>query len=252
MANIPISEINHEVVSALGGILWSWEFCKGCVTGKACSASAACSSSRIPAVKRYFQFYEALVLDYLQASSEGHRVLNTHGDIFRSIARLKADPGITYLGFSEVICPIEHPNHSPEAVANAIILVVKVATMIDCSALYQSPDRLEKGTSRICWKGDVPLSKYLQDLFPTQNHHVWTSPHQDNDVLLAMKSELRAPKLVKHLKLKFRPTHDIRNHLRLDLRRNTLEVFHYTSFLKEQLRATKCEGPEMELRTSPG
>ncbi|KAI0396556.1 hypothetical protein F5Y17DRAFT_89729 [Xylariaceae sp. FL0594] len=252
MATVPINEVNDNVFLALGEMLWSWELCKGCAAGQACSSSLSCSSSRMPKAKRYFQFYEALVLDYLQGVLESRRVLNTHGDVFRIIEYLKTNPDVTYSGLSEIICPAGHPDNSTEAVSNAIILAVKVGTMIDCSALYQSPDRLEKGMSRICWRGDVPFSKYLQDLFPTQNHPVWSSPHQENDVLLVMKSELRAPKLVKHLKLKFRPTHDIRNHLRLDPRRNTLEVFHYTSFLKEQLRATRREASGIGARNIPG
>ncbi|KAI3324286.1 hypothetical protein HD806DRAFT_494619 [Xylariaceae sp. AK1471] len=248
MATLPITEINNHVLAALGEVLWSWEFCKGCATRKSCVFSS-CSFSRIPLAKRYFEFYQALVLDYYEGASQGSHVLNIHGDIFKSITYLKAKPDITQAELFVFMNSLGPVLHSPEALSIAVILVVKITTMVDCSALYQSPDRLEKGTSRICWRGDMPFSKYLQDLFRTQSHPIWSSLNPDNDVLLAMKSELRASKLMKHLKLKLRPTHDIRNHLRLDLRRNELEVFHYTSFLKEHLRLTRHEGPATDATT---
>lgn len=39
--------------------------------------------------------------------------------------------------------------------------------------------------------------------------------------------------------LLFQATYDIRNHLRFNCKTNTLEIFHRTSFLKEQLRSTR-------------
>ncbi|MEX5538882.1 hypothetical protein ABFV54_27625, partial [Pseudomonas syringae] len=62
----------------------------------------------------------------------------------------------------------------------------------------------------------MAFSKYIQDLFPTGNHPVLS--YGDNDSLVDMKSELRAIKLQKHLKVSFRPTHDISRHLRYDPR----------------------------------
>ncbi|KAI1811033.1 hypothetical protein GGS20DRAFT_593591 [Poronia punctata] len=83
---------------------------------------------------------------------------------------------MTYADFSGVVHSAGGRTcRNEEAVADAVVFIVKVATMVDCSALYQSPDRLENGTWRICWKGDEPFSKYLQDLFPTQKHPVWVS-----------------------------------------------------------------------------
>jgi hypothetical protein len=123
---------------------------------------------------------------------------------------------------------------------NAATLVVKLMTMIDSSALYQSSDKLEIGGSRFHWKDDVPFSKYLQDLFPTGNHSILSYPARDLPV--GMKSDLRATKLKKHLHITFCATYDIRNHLRLDRRLNVLEIYHHTAFLKEQLRLTKGTG----------
>jgi hypothetical protein len=54
-----------------------------------------------------------------------------------------------------------------------------------------------------------------------------------------MKSTLRATKLKKQAGLKFRPTDDLRCHLRLDRKLGIVDIFLHTAFLKEQLRITK-------------
>jgi hypothetical protein len=112
--------------------------------------------------------------------------------------------------------------------------------MIDCSTSYISTDRLEKGNPRTHWKDDTAFGKYLQDLFPTQNHPIFSYPH--SEAFADAKGELLGRKLKKHLNLKFRPTHDMRNHLRLDRESGTLEIYHYTSFIKEQLKAADRNG----------
>ncbi|KAK4641522.1 hypothetical protein QC761_501100 [Podospora bellae-mahoneyi] len=42
--------------------------------------------------------------------------------------------------------------------------------------------------------------------------------------------------------MRFRDTHDIQDNLKLDRNQNTLEIYHHTAFLKEQLRLTKSDG----------
>ncbi|CAJ2500055.1 Uu.00g029080.m01.CDS01 [Anthostomella pinea] len=246
MAGLPIHDFADDVSLLLGEVLWSWEYCDGCKSKQLCNM-VSCPPRKISRAKRYFRYYEALVLDYHEGMPHDVHVLSTHGDIFAAISRLRADPDTTRAGLAGLIASRIPSPARPGDLANAITLIVKIVTMTDCSTLYESPDRLEKGTSKPCWGDDVPFREYLQDLFKTQDHPIWSSRHGGNELVLSRISELKATKLKKHLKLGLRPTHDIRNHLRLDLRRNELEVFHYASFIKQQLRATR--GAHMPLST---
>ena len=184
-------------------------------------------------------------MTYVEETSETNRILKTHEDLWKAIRILRSDPDTTRAGFYQMLLSAE-TSISPKStwnqpdLDNATTVVVKLLTMIDSSALHRSSDRLEKGSSRISWTDDVPFSKFLQDLFPTENHPVLSYP--TNDLLLDMKSELKAIKLKKRLDISLRPTHDLRNHLRLDRKSNTLEIYHHIGFLKEQLRATKGHG----------
>ncbi|KAI0161860.1 hypothetical protein GGR52DRAFT_143317 [Hypoxylon sp. FL1284] len=109
--------------------------------------------------------------------------------------------------------------------------------MIDSSALLHASDRLEKGGPRVHWKDDVPFTKYLQDIFPISTHPLLS--YSDTYETGVIKSHLKAKKLQKRLRVTFRATHDIRDHLRLCREENVLEIYHHAGFLKEQLRLTR-------------
>ncbi|CAF3477310.1 hypothetical protein HG531_012495 [Fusarium graminearum] len=134
--------------------------------------------------------------------------------------------------------------------ADPVALGVKVLLMIDPSITYHSPDRLERGTFRLHWKEDVSLSKYIQDSFPLSKHKVLS--YNGSELFADLKWQLRACNLKKRLKITIRATSDIRNHLLFDRRNYILEVYHYTSFLKEQLRVTRdagdCSSPSSSLK----
>lgn len=239
-----LENIDESLFPRLGQVLWSWQLCTGCLEIQACIADS-CPAKRVARLQRYFQFYKAVVSTYVDGSSAKDRVLKTHEDLWCAIRALKSNPDITRVGFCQSLFSsktgnLPEPTWNQPDLLNATTLVVKLLTMIDSSALYHSSDRLETGGSRIHWKDDVPFSKYLQDLFPTENHPVLSYP--DNDLLIDMKSELRATKLKKRLDITFRPTHDIRNHLRLHRRLNVLEIYHHTAFLKEHMRLTRGSG----------
>jgi len=54
-----------------------------------------------------------------------------------------------------------------------------------------------------------------------------------------MKATLTAKKLKKRANLKFKPTDDLRNHLKLNNKTREVELYHHTAFLKEHIRLTK-------------
>jgi hypothetical protein len=239
-----LENIDESLVLQLGQVLWYWKLCTGCLETRTCVADS-CPARRVSRLQRYFQFYKAVVSTYADGSSAKDRVFKTHEDLWRAIRVLKSNPDTTRAGFCRLLSTSEkaglvETTWNQQDLLNASTLVVKLLTMIDSSALHRSSDRLETGYSRTHWKDDVPFSKYLEDLFPSENHPVLSYP--DSDMLIEMKSELRGTKLKKHLGIAFRPTQDIRNHLRLDRRLNVLEIYHHTAFLKEQMRLTRRPG----------
>lgn len=236
----PLDSVEESLLTQLGQVLWGWENCSACAPGTPCDPKS--HPRQQPArLERYFQFYKALTFTYIDNCAPADKIFQQHGDLYQAITQLKSNPDITRADFHRGIATASGQK-SPSRVGllQASTLAVKVMTMIDCSPLHHSSDRLETGVFRLYWKDDVPFSKFLQDLFPTESHPILS--FVDSDVFLDVRSELRAVKLRKHLGITFRPTHDIRNHLRLDRRQNVLEIYHHTAFIKEQLRLTKGTG----------
>jgi hypothetical protein len=240
-----------ELLLKLGQALWSWTICKECSDGNigACSGQG-CAKSRVPQLQRYLQYYITIVSIYLDATSSTNRLIESREDLFAVVAILKANPTKTLSQLSQLAFPQGNSGSSTQAQRDAIKLGVKILVMVDSSALHHSSDRLEKGPFRIAWRSDVALSDYLQDIFPTSNHHVLS--HANSDEFVEMKEQLKAVNLKKDLGITFSATSDIQNHLRLDRRNNILEIYHFTAFLKEQLRVTRdekdCSDPASTLK----
>lgn len=237
MADVSIDKFDDRVALGLGQVLWSWQCCDDCQANRRCQSTVC--SSYIPQAKRYLQYYEALVLDYHDELPLDGQPFKTHGDIWKAISLLTSRPQLTRAEFSDLISapslvPVNH-----NLLRDATALVVKISCMTDCSSLYYSPGRLEDGKMGLVWANHTPFDKYLQDLFTTQNHPVWSSQYGQSEVLHTRRSRMRATKLKKHLNLTICPTHEIRDHLRLDTRRNEIKVFHYASFLKANLKAKR-------------
>jgi hypothetical protein len=228
MDNTPLQNADLGLLPKLGQALWSWETREG---------GALVTAERCERLHRYFQFYTAAVSTYLEASpNPARRVLSSHEDLFRAISTLRSNPAFTKAEY----CQAQFPPSSEPDFSNAVALIVKVFVMIESGVLHHSSNRLEKGSFRIHWKDDVAFSQYLQHLFPTENHAVLS--HADNELFLTMKSALRANKLKKRLRVSFRATHDVRNHLAFDRQANVIDVYHHTAFIKEQLRTTRDGG----------
>ncbi|RKL30462.1 hypothetical protein BFJ72_g11575 [Fusarium proliferatum] len=252
MASRISNEFNQDVYLDIVMTLWSWDVSQSCNERRphAC-IHQRCIGGRIPQLQRYFAYYKAIVSTYMDATPAKERRIETHEDLFQVVSILKSNPDAT---LSE-LCRLTRGNTNSQqrdrtSHVDAVALGVKALLMIDPSALHHSSDRLEKGTYRIHWKEDVPLSKYIQDSFPLGNHNILS--YNNSELFANIKKDLRAVNLKKRLAITIRATSDIRNHLHFDRKNNYLEVYHYTSFLKEQLRVTRdigdCSSPSSSLK----
>lgn len=233
----------------LGQALWSWTICKECNKDNTdgCLGSG-CARCRAPQLQRYLQYYKTIVSIYLDANPASGRLIDTREALFQVLAVLKANPNATLSQLGQLAFNQSHPSSSAQAQREAIKLALKVLIMVDSSALHHSSDRLERGNFRFAWKGDVALCDYLQDIFPSSDHHILS--HANTEQFVDMKRQLKAVSLKKDLGITISATSDIQNHLRLDRRNNVLEIYHYTAFLKEQLRVTRDEGDCLDLAST--
>jgi hypothetical protein len=240
MSNRSLETTNKELLPKLGRAVWSWHICHGCNSDQSCIDSN-CPARDLSHLQPYFQFYQSVVSTYVENAPE-NRVLQNHEDLWRIIELLRSKPDATMGDLWESIVPgylQKATRTNRDDLQSAVALAVRVLTMINCSALHHSSDRLEKGTCRLDWKQDVAFTKYLQDLFPTCDDPIFSRP--GNDAFAERKFQLRATNICNHLGVALCRTSDIRDHLRLNRKQDqdTLEIYHHTAFLKEQLKLTK-------------
>ena len=189
---------------------------------------------------RFFEYYKSLTTSYEPEVGIGEvAALNRHEDLFALIRFLKANPDLTRAQLAE----IAYPNVSNQRIASAveqeraITLAVQTMIMVNCSPWGQSTALLESGSHRTPWRSGIPFSQFVSDIFPTSDF----PDLNDDETGLShnMRTSLLARKLKEVVGMEFRPTDDLRNHLKLDRRNNVVEIYHHTAFLKEHLRLTK-------------
>ncbi|KAF4508095.1 hypothetical protein G6O67_004520 [Ophiocordyceps sinensis] len=232
----PLQSITDSELQRLAQALWNWDICEPCQSGAPC-VLPSCSWRRSARLWRFFDFYKAITASYVPELLPGSKpALRDHADVLDIILLLRANPdtqrhALTHDYFRRrVIKPPPADQH------RAFNLVVQVMTMVKCSAENQPSGLLELGTQPLPWHAHASLTEFMSRAFPeSERVHVCALDNQ----ISHMKSALRARRLRKVAGLRFRGTDDLRNHLRLDTSKGIVEIFHYTSVLKEQLLASR-------------
>jgi len=185
---------------------------------------------------RFFDFYKSLAASYSPDAEGG---LSSHAELFAIIEKLRLDPDISKADLRIELQKIgdKGPDSSVEGKESAISLAVRVFTMVSCSTDPGSEDLLESGLRAFYWNNDTSICQFIKDSFPLSDHPGLND--HDSTSSCSIKATLRARKLRKRAGILFRPTDDLRSHLKLDHKSGILYIFHHTAFLKEHLRVTR-------------
>jgi hypothetical protein len=194
------------------------------------------------------EYYNELTAFYEPDLKPGEvPAIRTHEDIFEIIKKLKSDPDVTR---GELASKLAGNRVLPPAAdqERAINLAVRLMVMVNCSAQHQPSSVLEHGPSQVLWRDGVTFSQFISDIFPMTDHPGIND--EDPTSSLSIKLALTARKLKKRAGLRFRPTDDLRSHLKLDPKSHVVEIYHHTAFLKEHLRLTKDQPRNMSVSDS--
>ncbi|KAE9377691.1 hypothetical protein N431DRAFT_541349 [Stipitochalara longipes BDJ] len=236
-STFPLSKVTTPQLQQFTRALWSWSICVDCSAGKACQTEE-CPWQRATILGRFFQFYKEVTASYEADMKLGQQPgLSSHEDLLIIIEELKSNPKVTREALLEKLFT-DRPARGDQE--RAINIAVRVMMMITCSTSRHSSVLLEHGSQQVPWRSDVPFSEFITSIFPKTEH-----PSIDH-----IKENLKATKLKKRAGLRFEPTDDLRNHLKLDRKRAVVEIFHHTAFLKEQLRITKDKPQDISMAES--
>ena len=250
MSTCPLGKTTESDIRNLSQILWSWALCRNCVNNKPCTEQG-CPSQRLKRLVRFFDYYKDITASYEPELSHGKQAaLRSHEDLFKVILALKANPDLTRAQLIEKLFTVQSRGDPITVIdqEHAINLAVRVMLMVNCSAQRQSSGLLEHGGHQVRWRSHVTFSQFVEEIFPMTDH-----PGLNEDTIGSwsdVRSAITAKKLKKRAGLKFRPTDDLRSHLKLDRKNGTVEIYHHTAFLKEHLRITKDEARKLSVSDS--
>ncbi|KAK4079067.1 hypothetical protein Trihar35433_172 [Trichoderma harzianum] len=117
----------------------------------------------------------------------------------------------------------------------AFHLAMRVLVMAGCRIEHQGGGLLEFGTDPCIWRSDQSPLDFTAAIFPVREH---PSLNDESQSSIDIKAELCAVKLKQIAGLKFEGTVELREHLKLDQKTGVVKIYHFTSVLKEHLRAS--------------
>ena len=239
LSYFPLEDVKISDLWSLGQTLWSWSSCETCQNGRHC-ATSSCPSQRWKRLGGFFEHYKELTLSYEPDVRPGEcPTLRSHNDVLAIIQQLKLDPEINRAQLrTKLLVRCAGRNEPPTLdLERSINLAVRTMTMINCSTQHQSLGLLEQGSLQIPWRDEVAFSHFIDHAFPMTDHP--SLNENEDSSAINMKRALMAKKIRKRIGVKFQRTDDLRRHLKLDRKRNILDIYHHTAFLKEHLRLMK-------------
>ncbi|KAI1628062.1 hypothetical protein EDD37DRAFT_624124 [Exophiala viscosa] len=227
-----------EDLTQLAVCLWAWQLCRNCKDRRSCSRKS-CPKLRMKHLVPFFDHYRAWTGMYEADTGGIGGALTTHRDLLTIITTLQQNPDIPRAKLKESIFSNGPDQSIPPVVGQnrALNLAVRVSAMINCSALHQDLGTLEHGLFRYHWRDDLTYSQFISLGFPQTDHPNVNG--NDSGRASDFRTEITARKLKKRAKLRFQPTDDLGSHLQFHRKTKTVDIYHHTTFLKEQLRLTR-------------
>ncbi|KAF2094404.1 hypothetical protein NA57DRAFT_46618 [Rhizodiscina lignyota] len=235
--HFPLSRVSKSELRRLCRTLWSWEFCSICEKQSARCPSKDCASHQEKRLNRFLDYYKRICATYEPCIEDGARpILRTHEDLCSLIKAIREGSNVPRSELNSLTLIMS--STSPDREKNiAISMAVDVLTMFGCGSDQGNPALLEQGLNNAPWNPEESLHQFVRNSFTEMNHPAFedTSSTSYHEVCRA----LVARKLSKHAGLSFKATENLRHHLRLDRKEGHIQIFHYTSFIKEHLRCTR-------------
>lgn len=241
----PLGVTSDAALRALSQALWDWHECPAASENGA-SCGPTCSWSRYHKLAQFHSLYRSLASSYVPDLCYGcSPALRHHTDLFEITRCLKAQPDVPRTQLMSQYFDARRPpadttveTPTPEDQERAFSLAARVMTSVACSSEDVESAVLELGTEPVPWRGELSISQFLLAASPLSNIlslGLLPDSRWDNN----LRSRLSAETITKTGRLRLLPTDDIRNHLRIDTKSQTLQVYQQTSLLKVNLRATQ-------------
>ncbi|RYP56854.1 hypothetical protein DL771_011558 [Monosporascus sp. 5C6A] len=246
----PLKIPGDNEFQALCATLWDWQVCDGCVEAPSQPCRRAqCPWQRAYKLRGFFQYYKALTSSYVPESLfSSTPALSCHNDILSIVKLIQTHPDASRSSITKSFghpakhgsSPVASSAPLPEDKDRAFDMAVRIALMVNCSNDCAGGGLLELGTRPVTWDTSMSREHFMRMAFPQTAYPTL----EENDYSSRSRqifSGLRATRLQKIAGLRFCPTDDLHNHLRLDHRAGTVDIYHHTAVLKEHLMCSAAK-----------
>lgn len=236
----PLRDASEEDLMGLAKAMWDWRLCDPCrlKPGSLQCSSQPCPGLRWTRMKPFFDYYKDVTSAYVpDMVAETPPALSGHNELFAIIQLLKDNPDTKRSELTSThFANRDGKAPTPDDQDRAFNLAFRVMTTVTCCLDSRSVDTLEAGLQPIPWRDDMTWTEFLSTVFPV----IGLDPGDGRDATSRRINELvTGRRLMKVGRLRFVPTDELRNHLKLNQRDGTVELYHHTSFLKESLIASR-------------
>ncbi|RSM05631.1 hypothetical protein CEP52_006176 [Fusarium oligoseptatum] len=244
----PLRDVSEEDLVDLVETLWNWKLCEPCrlAPGQSQCLSQPCPGIRWARMKPFFDYYRNITAAYVPDMVVGiPPALSSHRELFAIIQVLKENPDtkrseLTSAHFTNR----GGQTPTPDDQDRAFNLALRVIATVTCCLDNRSVDTLEAGLQPIPWRDDMTWTQFLSTAFPV----IDLDPSDSRDATSSRINELvTARRLMKVARLRFVPTDELRNHLKLNQQDGTVELYHHTAFLEESLIANRKDKEQLAI-----
>ncbi|KAH7124629.1 hypothetical protein EDB81DRAFT_730894 [Dactylonectria macrodidyma] len=245
-SSYPLRNVSDDDLKSLAKTLWSWNLCEPCqlAPGQEPCSPQPCPGMRWARMKSFFDYYENITASYVPDILAGTPpALRSHQDLFAIIKLLKENPDVTRSDLTATHFVPSGDDGSPTFgdQNRAFNLALRAMTTITCCLETRSLDTLETGLQPIPWKDDMSWTQFLSTTFPGPSYTQSGAEGCGDAASRRINDLITARRLIKVARLRFVPTDELKDHLKLNQQDGTIKLYRHTAFLKETLIASRTE-----------
>lgn len=239
----PLEHITNKNLADLCEALWNWRPCDQWVSEDKCQVPG-CQCHRIPRLRPFIDYYRNVTSRYLPDNvGQAHPALECHEDLLDIIRLLRNNTDRPRSQLTAEYFDRRSSQHRAQSPPQsdrdrAFNIAARILTMTRPSAQNQPDGLLETGTHPLVWQNDKSLANFVNSAFQKRDQPALNIADETTHSAKVPVTRITAKRAKKVGKLQFIPTDDLKSHLLLDEKNGTVAVFHYTSVLKEHLKAS--------------
>jgi len=234
LAQFPLENLSVGVEDEVCRVLFGWRDCADCTNKGGCMATG-CPWVRRTQLGHYLQFYfETTKWSTPTDLSERRWALRDHYDLLSIVRLIKDQPSRRRRELMEAhFSTYGDPQPALADQKRAFDLAITVITMISCSEC--NPHYRNPMLAPVHWDDGTSACEFVRSRLP-----IGTDRGEPGNISRTA-SKLSVGALDRMGVTVYR-TDDLRKHLLYDAEAKTVHIFHFVSFLEEQLQQT-CSNP---------